>query len=170
MRLVANAFDSVRTIGSWPIRSSKFDGRYLRARTRYSLSGVSELLMKDAAIPSRNRTPKPVSPKTARQFLVDRHRKKQTLKHFAFQVEDWLNVTRTGISLGLLRSRPDPVGEWYVHKPAFQLHHIMFEDKKSNPEGCEIRVEFYHPACMVCPCSDWKKPGNSTRGWSKIPS
>lgn len=34
MRPVANAFLSVRTIVSWPIRSSKLAGRYLRARTR----------------------------------------------------------------------------------------------------------------------------------------
>src|SRR5262249_12675805 len=35
MRPASNAFESVRTIASWPIRSSKVAGRYLRARTRY---------------------------------------------------------------------------------------------------------------------------------------
>jgi len=34
MRPVANALVSVRTIGSWPTSSEKFEGRYLRARTR----------------------------------------------------------------------------------------------------------------------------------------
>jgi hypothetical protein len=34
MRFVANAFETVRTIASWPIRSVKVCGRYLRARTR----------------------------------------------------------------------------------------------------------------------------------------
>ena len=34
MRPVSNAFDRVRTIASWPIRSSNVRGRYLRARTR----------------------------------------------------------------------------------------------------------------------------------------
>src|SRR3954449_6436828 len=42
MRPVSKAFDSVRTMASWPIRSSKVRGRYLRARTRYgdALSGA----------------------------------------------------------------------------------------------------------------------------------
>ena len=31
-------------------------------------------------------------------------------------VEDWLSVTRSGISLGLLRSRPDPIGERPVRR------------------------------------------------------
>ena len=34
MRLRAKALRKVRTIGSWPIRSSKLDGRYFRASTR----------------------------------------------------------------------------------------------------------------------------------------
>ena len=33
-RPVSNAFESVRTIASWPMRSSKLAGRYLRASTR----------------------------------------------------------------------------------------------------------------------------------------
>src|SRR5262245_12883041 len=36
IRPVSNAFDSVRTIASWPIRSAKVAGRYLRASTRYA--------------------------------------------------------------------------------------------------------------------------------------
>src|SRR6266571_834005 len=35
-RPVSNAFETVRTIASWPIRSSKVHGRYLRASTRYA--------------------------------------------------------------------------------------------------------------------------------------
>jgi DNA polymerase-3 subunit gamma/tau len=34
VRTVSNAFETVRTTASWPIRSSKLDGRYLRASTR----------------------------------------------------------------------------------------------------------------------------------------
>ena len=34
IRPVAIAFESVRTIASWPITSAKVCGRYLRARTR----------------------------------------------------------------------------------------------------------------------------------------
>lgn len=45
--------------------------------------------------------------------------------HMQRGVEDWLSVTRSGISLGLLRSRSDPIGEWSVHKPAFRGQHIM---------------------------------------------
>ena len=33
MRSAAKAFFSVRTIASWPTRSAKVSGRYLRART-----------------------------------------------------------------------------------------------------------------------------------------
>jgi hypothetical protein len=33
-RPVSNAFETVRTMASWPIRSSKLEGRYLRASTR----------------------------------------------------------------------------------------------------------------------------------------
>src|SRR5919107_5863702 len=36
MRFVSKAFESVRTITSWPIRSSKVRGRYFRASTRYA--------------------------------------------------------------------------------------------------------------------------------------
>src|SRR5215831_10205484 len=36
MRPVSKAFEIVRTIASWPIRSSKVAGRYLRASTRYA--------------------------------------------------------------------------------------------------------------------------------------
>ena len=34
MRPVSKALETVRTMASWPIRSSKVDGRYLRASTR----------------------------------------------------------------------------------------------------------------------------------------
>ena len=34
VRTVSNAFETVRTTASWPIRSSKLEGRYLRASTR----------------------------------------------------------------------------------------------------------------------------------------
>src|ERR1044071_2481179 len=34
-RPVSNAFEIVRTIASWPIRSANVAGRYLRASTRY---------------------------------------------------------------------------------------------------------------------------------------
>src|SRR6185369_11739637 len=40
MRPVSNALEMVRTIASWPIRSLKFDGRYLRASTRYDMDGA----------------------------------------------------------------------------------------------------------------------------------
>src|SRR5207237_10456466 len=38
IRPVSNAFETVRTMASWPIRSSKLDGRYFRASTRYGLA------------------------------------------------------------------------------------------------------------------------------------
>jgi hypothetical protein len=42
MRELSNAFEMVRTIASWPIRSAKVAGRYLRASTRYEPpAGVS---------------------------------------------------------------------------------------------------------------------------------
>src|SRR4051812_26817114 len=42
IRPLAIAFDRVRTIASWPIRSAKRDGRDLRARTRYGVgAGLS---------------------------------------------------------------------------------------------------------------------------------
>ena len=34
MRPVSKAFETVRTMASWPIRSSKVRGRYFRASTR----------------------------------------------------------------------------------------------------------------------------------------
>ena len=34
VRTISNAFEIVRTMASWPIRSSKFEGRYFRASTR----------------------------------------------------------------------------------------------------------------------------------------
>src|ERR1700733_7604654 len=39
MRLAAKELASVRTIGSWPTRSSKRIGRYFRASTRYGEPG-----------------------------------------------------------------------------------------------------------------------------------
>src|SRR5215468_7372444 len=42
MRPVSNALETVRTTASWPIRSAKPEGRYLRARTRYGLPPFSE--------------------------------------------------------------------------------------------------------------------------------
>src|SRR5450830_1408881 len=41
IRPVSNAFETVRTMASWPIRSSKLEGRYLRARTRWGLLAAS---------------------------------------------------------------------------------------------------------------------------------
>src|SRR5581483_1780411 len=41
MRPDSNALEMVRTMASWPIRSAKVDGRYLRASTRYGADGVA---------------------------------------------------------------------------------------------------------------------------------
>src|ERR687897_2440496 len=40
MRPLSNALETVRTIASWPIRSSKVAGRYLRASTRYGAAAA----------------------------------------------------------------------------------------------------------------------------------
>lgn len=58
------------------------------------------------------------------------------------RVEDWLNVTRTGISLGLLRSRPDPIGEWPVHKPVFRKQHIMCVPPNCKWESYHVLIEW----------------------------
>ena len=41
VRTISNAFETVRTMASCPIRSSKLAGRYLRASTRYPSPGAS---------------------------------------------------------------------------------------------------------------------------------
>jgi hypothetical protein len=41
MRFVSKALERVRTITSWPMRSSNVRGRYLRASTRYAGAGAA---------------------------------------------------------------------------------------------------------------------------------
>ena len=45
MRSRSKAFDRVLTIASWPMRSSKLAGRYLRARTRYGADAAGTSLV-----------------------------------------------------------------------------------------------------------------------------
>src|SRR6476469_10276392 len=68
MRPLSNAFETVRTMASCPIRSSKLAGRYLRASTRYPSAGASagaepetadflgSLIVPSASPPRRART------------------------------------------------------------------------------------------------------------------
>lgn len=69
------------------------------------------------------------------------------------EVEDWLSVTRAGISLGLLRSRPDPVGEWHVHKPAFQEHSIT-----ASGGQCKRQTGRIDKKAVLEPHNDTKAP------------
>src|SRR5882724_1005229 len=85
MRPLAKALVRVRTIASWPIRSGKTRGRYLRARTRYPEAFeplLSSLMAGQGADVRGGR----------------------------------LDGQPVPVSLGLLPSGPDPVGERHVRR------------------------------------------------------
>src|SRR6476660_5641224 len=85
MRPEAKALVKVRTIASWPIRSGKTRGRYLRARTRYPEAFeplVTSLMAGQGADVRGGR----------------------------------LDGQPVPVSLGLLPSGPDPVGERHVRR------------------------------------------------------
>src|ERR1700758_2250757 len=54
MRPDSNALEMVRTMASWPIRSAKVDGRYLRARTRYGAVGAASFMLRSPDGAKRN--------------------------------------------------------------------------------------------------------------------
>src|SRR6185503_16393692 len=98
MRPVSNAFEIVRTIASWPIRSAKLDGRYLRASTRYD------------GVPARSGL--------VASFigLMDSRLATSSRPGMTVTVSGRLTSDPSRSSLGLLPSGPDPVGEWLVHR------------------------------------------------------
>src|SRR3954468_16620558 len=99
MRPLSNAFERVRTIASWPIRSAKVDGRYLRASTRYDAPRGS------AVVPRSN-------PRLVASFIVT-----YAAAPDGVEIEGGrLTSDPSRSSLGLLPSGPDPVGEWLVHR------------------------------------------------------
>src|SRR5215831_16609926 len=122
MRPLSKAFEIVRTMASWPIRSSKLAGRYLRASTRYPSADVSAGAEPEAAdflgsliVPSASRSAR------KRGILANESR-------------NWWEADERPEprSLGLLPSGPDPVGEWLVHRqpPATYIGPIKRESKQ----------------------------------------
>src|SRR6185437_1293208 len=128
MRPDSNAFEMVRTMASWPIRSAKVDGRYLRASTRYGADGVAASFIATGVTSFPGPTPTlPLSGGgskwSAISFLplkgggirwgsvaMTAHR---AIKSSAGWEADERPEPR---SLGLLPSGPDPVGEWLAHR------------------------------------------------------
>src|SRR5580693_3665050 len=101
MRPASKPFDTVRTMASWPIRSSKVEGRYLRASTRYepgfSIAASLIVLQNSAAACG------------AANGAGSRFAR--------CEIKGWEADERPEPrSLGLLPSGPDPVGEWLVHR------------------------------------------------------
>src|SRR5690349_21891456 len=106
MRPLSNAFEMVRTMASWPIKSAKLAGRYLRAKTRYSLSSA-EAAKSDLATLSVFDCAAIVLPLSAPA---------RTLSRFVSGNRWEADERPDPCSLGLLPSGPDPVGEWLVHR------------------------------------------------------
>src|SRR4029078_13726426 len=102
MRPVSNAFETVRTIASWPIRSSNVAGRYLRASTRDEPS----------------RAPSPGSdPIVPLLIMLSVSTARAGLNHQSQEFRREADERPEPRSLGLLPSGPDPVGEWAGHRP-----------------------------------------------------
>src|ERR1700722_13283914 len=123
IRPVSNAFETVRTTASWPIKSSKLEGRYLRASTRYGLAASVGFCGSLGGIKG---APASVIDRSA-TLIVSRSRladKEQNpaqdgiahLARFAQKTGRRLTSDPIRTSLGLLPSGPDPVGEWLVHR------------------------------------------------------
>src|SRR6185437_8860617 len=143
MRPDSNALEMVRTMASWPIRSAKVDGRYLRASTRYGADGVAASFIESGMTSFCGPHPDPPPFRGRGQVLGDLFPPSQTggskwsaisflpLKGGGIR---WGSVAMTAHraikssagweaderpeprSLGLLPSGPDPVGEWLVHR------------------------------------------------------
>src|SRR6185312_1873647 len=145
IRPVSNAFETVRTMASWPIRSSKLDGRYFRASTRYGLAaslpsskppwlsdlsvGAPASLIGRSAIDclSGPACGKERNQREARTFSA-------FLARFARKTGRRLTSDPIRTSLGLLPSGPDPVGEWLVHRqsPGPYLGRRGLESKRAG--------------------------------------
>src|SRR3982074_3643029 len=120
IRPVSNALDSVRTIASWPMRSSKDAGRYLRANTRYGEAVASFISWPQQILASAY-----LGPQRSRQGTWSGR----------------LTSDPNRGSLGLLPSGPDPVGEWFVHRqPPAPYIDGTHRDCKRRAEGREFRV------------------------------
>src|SRR6185295_16414475 len=137
MRPLSNAFETVRTIASWPIRSAKLEGRYLRASTRYedapaagaaprsrpgSAGGVTSFIRDLHPVSfrkPRSGCPESITPKphgTERAGLMDSGLATSSRPGMTKESEWEADERPDPCSLGLLPSGPDPVGEWFVHR------------------------------------------------------
>src|SRR5258707_10314903 len=125
IRLVSNAFETVRTMASWPIRPLKLEGRYLRASTRYGFATSTgpPRSKPPCSVWSSGGAPASVIGRSAIECLSGpacgkepNHAQQAGAPH---DLRDSLGKTGRRLtsdpirtSLGLLPSGPDPVGEW----------------------------------------------------------
>src|ERR1700741_5098995 len=127
MRPVSNALETVRTTASWPIKSSKLEGRYLRASTRYGLAAPVAPRSKpprSALSGLWSGAPASVIGRSAMSILSAAFLRKggktrartPPPARFAGKTSRRLTSDPIRTSLGLLPSGPDPVGEWLVHR------------------------------------------------------
>src|ERR1044072_5829430 len=119
MRPVSNAFETVRTIASCPIRSANVAGRYLRASTRYDAPPAVAPRSSPGLVASFILTWRPQPEESERRHLKSGR----------------LTSDPSRSSLGLLPSGPDPVGEWLVHRqpPASYIGRTKQECKRPLP-------------------------------------
>src|SRR5262245_13568429 len=108
IRPVANALVIVRTIASWPMRSAKVAGRYLRASTRYALPPARPRSRPGALVTSFIGAPAAAWSHRVAERVV------QSDRQWMLEASGRLTSDPNRSSLGLLPSGPDPVGEWLV--------------------------------------------------------
>src|SRR5215472_5131708 len=113
IRPVANAFFSVRTIASWPIRSSKVRGRYLRAMTVYAEPSAGAGAAPNMSAVAESIAAAPGSAGAAGSASGERSLSAiESLKVAGWRPAD----DPEKISLRLLPSGPDRVGEASAHR------------------------------------------------------
>src|SRR5689334_20885159 len=130
IRPVSNAFEIVRTIASWPIRSVNVAGRYLRASTRYEAPAaprsspglVASFILTKYPVSfrkPRSGCPESITPKshdTEGPAFMDSGLAISSRPGMTVFGSGRLTSDPSRSSLGLLPSGPDPVGEWLVHR------------------------------------------------------
>ena len=125
IRSAAKALVNVRTIASWPIKSSKRCGRYLRAKTKYAAdlliavglafsgasSNIENVLSSRPSSDTSALTPgRSSSPLRPSWFMWGHSKAIQSQKRWRPNSDPKRN------SLWLLPSGPDQIGEDYVHR------------------------------------------------------